>query len=573
MPDALTYFAVLALVALTASRRHPVARMALRWLAGEAVRDGRDGSLRARAKRSARRAGGTAAGFAALYGTAAAPEVTWPVLAVLASGSAGYGAYRARTWQQQRSHHRRWVRPAYMAAADIARWPEDQHPSKWLTVAPDRSLVTAKLPVGWKGEASEQARLSQVLSTRLGIDSPLVTWKLAGHAPALQLAQSPPPPGKAVFADALPVLARAKADELVWGRGKQSSWVTTSLSGDSPHIGISMGSGAGKSVTARWLLTQMLHRGCIGLVLDIKWLSHLWAEDLPNVAVVHRPAEIHAALCWLGGDGRDIQGEVNRRNEVAWVSADINGNVGADVGPRIIVLAEELNDTMKAIRAWWREVRGPSDPVRPPSLDALDRVSFTGRQVRVNLVYIGQALSAAAMGGGRDSTESMGVVAMARTTQRTWKMLKPDVPMPRMSRTPGRIYVVGDEVRECQAVLAAPEEAREYALSGIVSPLPAGMPGAPVLAGATSVAGPVQAGFPASEPCGDTGFRAIATGPATALVSLREAVEARLLGRMSLAAARTARARDPRFPPPSGRDGITDLYDLQALADYAASRN
>ena len=44
MPDALTYFAVLTLVALTASRRQPVARMALRWLAGEAVRDGRDGS-------------------------------------------------------------------------------------------------------------------------------------------------------------------------------------------------------------------------------------------------------------------------------------------------------------------------------------------------------------------------------------------------------------------------------------------------------------------------------------------------------------------------------------------------
>lgn len=565
MSDAVSYLAVLALVALASSHRGRIASSALRWLSGEALRSSADRSFAARAGRAARRSGGTAASAAALYGTAAAPEVTLPVLAVLGAGGAAYGTYRAREWQRKRSHHRRWVRPAYMAAQDIARWPESEHPSKWLTVAPDRSLVTAKLPLGWKGEASEQARLSQVLSTRLGIESPVVRYQLAGHAPKLELSQSPPPPGKTVFADALGALSRAKDDEWVWGPGKRGAWVTTSLSGDSPHAGLSMGSGAGKSWTARWLLAQMLHRGAVGLVLDIKWLSHMWAEGLPNVAVAHREADIHAALCWLGA-------EVQRRNEVAFAGADINGEVGADVGPRIIVLAEELNDTMKALRTWWRQTRTAADPVRPPSLDALDRVSFTGRQVRVHIVYIGQALSAAAMGGGRDSTESMGVIAFARTRLRTWKMLAPDHPMPRMSQAPGRIYVVSDEVRECQAVLMTGEEAREYALSGTVSPLPYGMPGAPVQGGATSVAGPVQAGFSPSDPCGATGIRAIATGPATSLVSLREAVEARLLGRTSLTAARTARARDPEFPRPAGRDGITDLYELQALADWASVR-
>lgn len=568
MADALSYFAVLALVALASSRRGRIARRALRWLAGDALRQGGDDSTRARAVRSARRTAGTAAAAAALYGAAVAPAVTLPVLAVLASGGTGYGAYRARAWQQRRSHHRRWVRPAYMAARDIAGWPQDQHPSKWLTVAPDRSLVTARLPVGWKGEASEQARLSQVLAVRLGIDSPVVRYQLAGHAPRLELAQSPPPPGRTVLADALGALDRAKDDEWVWGRGKQGAWVTTSLSGDSPHAGISMGSGAGKSTLARWLLAQMLHRGCIGLVLDIKWLSHMWAHGLPNVAVAHREAEIHEALCWLGA-------EVQRRNEVAFAAADIDGNVGADVGPRIIVLAEELNDTMKALRSWWRETRAASDPVRPPSLDALDRVSFTGRQVRVHLVYIGQALSAAAMGGSRDSTESMGVIAFARTKQRTWKMLAPDHPMPRMSLTPGRIHVVSDEVRECQAVLASPAEAREYALSGVVSPLPYGMPGAPVQAGG----GPVQAGTLALRTgedlrivSADQGFSVVAVSPGTPALTLREAVEAGVL-RMSLGAARKARTRDSSFPEPSGRDGTAELYDPEALADYGRARS
>lgn len=572
MPDTLLFFAVFALVAVASSRRARVRRTAVRWLTGASRRADAGGSCRPRAVRAARRTGGAAAAAAALYGTAAAPEVTLPVLAVLASGGAGYGAYRAREWQQRRSHHRRWVRPAYMAARDIAGWPEGEQPGKWLTVAPDRSLVTAKLPVGWKGEASEQARLGQVLATRLGIDSPVVRWQLAGHAPKVELTQSPPPPGRTVLADALPALERAKPDELVWGRGKRGAWVITSLSGDSPHVGLSMGSGAGKSVTARLLLAQMLHRGAIGLILDVKMISHAWAARLPNVHIARRPHEIHEALIWLGA-------EVDRRNEVALAGADDDGNVNADVGPRIIVIAEELNATMAMLRAWWRENRAASDPVRPPSITALDMASFTGRQVKCNIVYIGQRLSDKATGGGGDARENIGVIAFGRWRPSTWKMLAADHPMPPKSLTPGRIQVVSDEVRECQAVLVSPEEAREYALSGAVSPLPAGMPGAPVQAGG----GPVQAGVPSWTAGTDLavsrpGLRIVPgevvceVSPGTPAVTLREAVEAGVL-RMSLAAARKARTRDPAFPGPSGRSGTAELYDLSDLADYGRARS
>jgi hypothetical protein len=569
VPDVLSYFAVLALVALASARRGRIARWALRWLAGHALRAGRDGSLRARAARSARRASGTAAAAAALWGTAEAPAVTLPVLAVLASGGAGFGAYRARAWQRRRSHHRRWVRPAYMAAQGIAGWPEDAHPSKWLTVAPDRSAVTARLPVGWKAETSEQARLSQVLAVRLGIESPVVRYQLAGHAPRLELSQAPPPPGKTVFADARAVMEHAGPDELVWGRGKRGAWVTTSLSGDSPHIGISMGSGAGKSVTARLLLAQVLHKGGIGLIPDIKMLSHMWALGLPNVAVAVRIPEIHNALVWLGT-------EIARRNEVAFASADINGTVRADFGPRIIVVAEELNAAMPELRKYWAAIRGRDDPVRSPALDALDAASFMGRQVKINVLYIGQALSARAMGGGRDSTENLGVIAMRWTTPRTWKMLAPDHAQPPRSTVPGLIHVVSHEVRECRAVLVTETEAREYALSGAVSPLPAGMPGAPVQAGGAGLeiaeTGAVVQGEIVSELAKKQVRPVSPQVPVSSLVTLREAAVAGVLGRLGVAGARTARHRDPRFPAPAGRDGITDLYELQALADYASAR-
>lgn len=564
MPDALLYLAVAALVAAASSRRARVRRAALLWLSGASRRQG--GGYRGRAIRAARRTGGTAAGAAAAWGTAAAPEVTLPVLAVLAGGSAAYGAWRAREWQRRRSHHRRWVRPAYLAAREIAGWPDGQA-AKWLTVAPDRSAVTARLPVGWKGEAGEQARLSQVLATRVGIESPVVRWELAGHAPRLELAKSPPPPGKTVLADALGALARAKDDEWVWGRGKRGAWVTTSLSGDSPHAALSMGSGAGKSVTARWLLAQMLHRGAIGLILDIKWISHMWADGLPNVFIARRPAEIHAALLWLGG-------EVARRNEVALAGADIDGRVHASVGPRLIVVCEEMNATANALRAHWKDAREAGDPARSPALDALDAASFMGRQVLVNLLYIAQRLSARATGGG-DGRENIGVIAFGRYSASAWRMLAPDYPMPPRSMTPGRIQVVSDEVRECQAVLTTAAEAREYALSGTVSPLPHGMPGAPARAGAgpeiagTAVAVQQETG---SGLRSETALALQETGPVSTLVTLREAVAAGLFGRLGLAGVRTARHRDPSFPASAGRDGTAEMYDLAALAAWANSR-
>lgn len=133
----------------------------------------------------------------------------------------------------------------------------------------------------------------------------------------------------------------------------------------------------------------MLYLGAVLLILDPKRISHMWARGLPNVAYARDDHELHAALLWLAG-------EVAWRNREADKSADVEGNVHGDVGPRIFVIAEELNAMMKRLRAYWRTVRESGDPVRSPALDALDEVMFTGRQVRVNVLMIGQRLSAEA---------------------------------------------------------------------------------------------------------------------------------------------------------------------------------
>lgn len=447
-------------------------------------------------------------------------------------------------------HRRRWVRPLHRRTAAMIGMPM-AGPLRHITIPRDRTGAVIRLPQDFTTDVAGRAEIVRTVAETVGIEQPEASWRLAGPAPMVTITSSQPPPAMVTLAQLRPLIERGRPDELLWGLGKKSVVVKSSLSGDSPHLGLSMGSGAGKSLTARAILAQMLFHGAIGLILDCKMISHQWARDLPNVAIVRRAHEIHDALLWLGG-------EVHRRNEVALHGADMDGNVHAVVGPRLIVVAEELNATMKLLRMHWRQVRDTdkSLPVRSPALDSFDVVNLMGRQVLMNIVYIGQKLSAKAGGGDGDIRESIGVVAFGRYTPSNWKMLAGDHAMPPASRKPGRIQVVSDSVRETQALFLPAREARELATAGEVTPLPAGMPGAAVLVGQhAAVSRPEQPVVSQT--------RTAATG----LVTLRQFHESG--GARSLGALQRASTR-PGFPPKRGQDGLAALYDELDLAAFAA---
>lgn len=487
----------------------------------------------------------------------------WPTVAVLSAAviaAAAYGTFAAVRWQRQRKHVKTWLYPAHLNAAPLAGHPVAMDPADWLVIEPDRSRVTAELPPAYNGDDKARQRLVETLTGKLGIEAPEVRWQLAGPRPRLELTQSKPPPAKVFLADVRAAIEAAKADEIVWGIGKKNRPVKTSFGGDSPHVGLSMGSGAGKSELAKVVLTQLLFHGAIGLILDHKMTSHPWAKGLPNVVTAVRIPEIHKALVWLGGH------EVPRRKEVSYAGTDVHGNVHADVGPRIIVIAEELNATVAQLRTYWRELGEKS---RSPALTALDEVSFTGRSVLINLVYIGQRLSDKATGGGGDARENIGVIAFARYRPSTWKMLAPDHAMPAKSNAPGRLQVVSDQVQETQAPLFTTGEARELALSGVVSPLPYGMPGAPRATGDSHDA---EIAVYAPEQGSATVSGAVEPLAVSGGVTLSEAHEAGVFGRLTLAGLRTARHRDETFPAHTGRRGLALEYDPAALAVWARQR-
>jgi len=547
-----------------------------------------DSDRLSRLKRAAYRNGGTLLFTGLVAAAIAAPQATGWCLAVCAAAVLAYGLWRAwrpirerRHWVRpvlqlpvtaaekmlppvtRLQHHRKWMRPAHLAACDVAQIPRGRRPASWLEIAPDRSWAKAQLPPGWPADDKDKQRLVAILTAKLGMEAD-AAWRLAGPKPVLELTESQPPPDRVTLADIMPAIEAARADEAVWGLGKSSAVVKTSLSADSPHYGMSEGSGAGKSIQARGLLAQGLYHGCVGLILDHKMISHQWAQGLPNVVIARFPAEIHRALLWLGGWPGHVEGEIERRAKVALAGSDMEGNVHAMVGARLIVVCEELNATMSVLRAYWRQLRNEDKSLqqRSPALDALDQANLMGRQIDVNLIYMGQRLSVKAVGGDGDARESIGVLAFGRYSASNWKMLAPDFPMPPSSRTPGRIQVVSDHVRETQAAYVTAVEARELAMAGTVTPCPAGMPGRVAVPGEThtQISG-------ADLPFVSETRPPVLDGPA--LVTLAEAVELRIVDR-SLHALRKASQRDPDFPRRAGTRGLAAEYEPIELSNWDA---
>ena len=476
--------------------------------------------------------------------------LTLLLLAAVLLGAVLWGALwayaRVRRWR----HYRTWERPLHRALTPVLG-----HPPGQLAIERDRSAVTLHLPEEFTGDSRTREAIAHIVTTKLGLEAPNATWQVEGPSPRVVFSRSQPPPSRVTWADVEQAIRGAKPDQLMCGIGKRDADVFVSTTNDSPHFGIAMGTGGGKSVTAAFWLTQELMRGAVALILDAKFFSHPWAfkdmeaqyGQLPNIAYARTAEQLHRAMVWLGT-------ELQRRTDIADKYVNAKGDVLGDVGPRMWILAEELNLAVPRLKQYWASIRTQDDPKRSPALDGFAAVSFAGRAVDMHLIPIGQMLTAAVMGGG-DVRENIGVRMMARYTANSWKM-QTDLPMPPPSTVPGRVQVIASgSVREAQVPLVDFEHCRELVVSGTVTPCPDGMPGIGDVSRVALPASPHVAseqGFVLGQPPGRP--------PGT--LTLREAATEGLFP--SLDAARKAVQR--RELEPAGRDGSAHLYFLADLA-------
>jgi hypothetical protein len=245
--------------------------------------------------------------------------------------------------------------------------------------------------------------------------------------------------------------------EVFLGVSNDGTSVTADLDVESPHILVSAGTGGGKSAIARSVATQRLMKGDIVVFLDVKQHSHRWAKRLaPNVHYAPTVPAIGRALVDLGR-------ELHRRNTVIdqW-----DGPVEtAPVGPRIIVVFEEVNATMRQLADMDRGRRSQGEYLAG---DGFRDLTFMGRAARMHQVAFAQLATFRAMGGS-EIVENFAHRVMIRYSPQAWKWLASDCGRPRTAPAEiGRGMVVqSGRARETQLVWLEEAEAASSVLASI----------------------------------------------------------------------------------------------------------
>lgn len=520
-------------------------------------------------------------------------------LGVTALAVTGYGAWRGWSWTREYGHRKNYVKPLHARLAAAAGIPLAMKPESWLEIPRDLSYALLTWPRGASLPApQERQAIESAASSTLGMRGAKPKWQFTG--PHLKLRLVPPiPPPRWVYLDSLEwdgrnvpdlrsdairqAILEADPDEVVLGIGEDGKVIIRSLRHDSPHWALSADTGKGKSVGVRCILSQILFRGGIGLILDNKLVSHPSLRGLKNVAYADDIEKIHDALVWLDG-------ELDRRARFIRANTDMHGNLTGSPGPRLMIVAEELNLLANRLQGYWDERRAedkalPPDmrenlPAVSPAKRALENASYIGRELKVHLLFVSQRLSARATAGSADVRMNIGIRILAGYDAPTWDMLVgKQTPMPPPSRHAGRmqVFVKGGDLSETQIAFFTHAETRQFAEegtgsvpaklrhltefrpAGVTVPRPSGLAGTGGGDGSAVVV---------------TSMPALQAPPVQNLMTIRQARVHGMLPRTwtTNGAFRTAKSRAKKdgipVPEVKAMKGSEAMYDATELADF-----
>lgn len=303
--------------------------------------------------------------------------------------------------------------------------------------------------------SEQRALVDSVISSKIPVGEMVKHWDQVGVQVTGRWTVRKRPPSNVGYEQVIEQIDKLEEWEFYIGQTVGGLPVIVSLRDDSPHMALSAGSGAGKSVLAQLIAVQVIRRGGMVIILDRKG-SHRWAVQpggsiLPGVDYCTKPEQMHNALLRAAKVAND-------RNDMALYEPE-----DWDPGARVLVICEELNATIGQLTNFWAETRQKSDPKKSPAVSALGELLFMGRSAKHNVLAIAQMLTARAI-GGPEARENFGVRFLARYTANNWKMLVPEANMPRASRTLGRWQVViGGTATEVQVAYLTAKQARDLA--------------------------------------------------------------------------------------------------------------
>lgn len=379
-----------------------------------------------------------------------------PAILAAAALALALGAWRlfrrARYWK----HGRQVVSPLADALAmplQSTRSEVERQLHVPLNYQQKDATVRVALPSHWQGTDMQREAAARIIGQRLGGE-----WSTrVSRKPFLLIASHPPePPGRVAFADVAELIrTQGSADRWLVGLGTGRAPVWLDFSDEIAHLGVSVGTGGGKSSFLRFMMAQAAYWGCADFpVIDSKLISLDGMESIPGMRVYRTTEEQWAAI---GGQVDEMESRYQR------LLADRRAQF-----PVTTMLLEEQNDAAIEWRSYWNQAKGSKDPATPPVYSDITKYMIKGRQVRMRTIGVYQMLSHSACGGIDASVmrSSYGAKALSRYSHQQWDSLTGIRPRVASSAQPGRwVVVLGNSVRHVQVPLGSAEELCEFALS------------------------------------------------------------------------------------------------------------
>jgi hypothetical protein len=315
------------------------------------------------------------------------------------------------------------------------------------------ATIRTPLPAHWQGTDMQRESVARIIGQRLGGE-----WTTRiSRSPLLLIASHPPePPARVRFAEIADLIrTQGSIDRWLIGLGTGGSPVWLDFGEEIAHLGVSVGTGGGKSTFLRFMMAQAAYWGCADFpVIDSKLISLDGMEAIPGMRVYRTTEEQWAAI---GGKVAEMQDRYQR------LLADRKA-----VFPLTTMLLEEQNDAAIEWRSYWNQAKGSKDPATPPVYSDITKYMIKGRQAHMRVIGVYQMLSHSACGGIDASVmrSSYGAKALSRYSHQQWDSLTGIKPRVASSAIAGRwVVVLGGHVRHVQVPLGSAEELCEFALS------------------------------------------------------------------------------------------------------------
>lgn len=300
--------------------------------------------------------------------------------------------------------------------------------------AVDRSgVVTVELPRGFVLSEGSAKALNDLVERTMGHELE-VSWPNLLKSRTVTWNKIPEPPDSVRYDAIKDKLVNRAPGTYFLGVDARGRDVTVNLDTETPHLGLSMGTGRGKSVLYRLLCAQWLADGADVTIIDVGMISLHEFRTLDGVSIEYDVAAAWDRITLFETEMTERLRQLVAVDEEEWPAIVATWR-------RRVLLIEELNAFHAQSKAYWDTIRTSKDGATPPVLNQLTNISVMARKVLMHLAVASQRLEAKLISAA--ARGQMGLRIMANPSQADWRLLgEGKRPRAGYSRRPGRVVAV-----------------------------------------------------------------------------------------------------------------------------------